>query len=335
MITRDKIAGAVYGLALGDALGRGTEFMKLKQIHKTYGKIGYMPMPFPALFTDDTQMTIAVARALEDSRSLTPRELVRTLTNEFIRWKAQDEPRAPGVTCMTAIGKLQQTRKHHMSWTYASVIASKGCGANMRVLPTAMIPNLDVALGSSQLQAALTHGHPVALAASELTALAIRWAAEGVDLIDLPGMLFQRASTQRNVYRRDWLGVLENRWGRQGEYVMPMAWERMQYVLTNVDMALQRSGEIKDVCAVLGEAWIAEEALATALYFAIKYQDDPTFAISMAARTNGDSDSIACITGAIIGAARGEGYWPQQWTRRMERRTDLEHSINYMWNQFI
>lgn len=334
MITRNKIAGAVYGLALGDALGRDTEFMKLKQIHKTYGKIGYMPLPFPALFTDDTQMTIAVARALADARSFTPRELVRTLTNEFLRWKTQDAPRAPGITCMSAISKLVQTRKHHMSWTYASIIKSKGCGANMRVLPTALIPDLDVALGASQLQAALTHGHPVALAASELTALAIRWAAEGVDLIELPGMLFQRAQTQRDVYRRDWLGVLENRWGHKGEYMMDWAWRAMMTKMTEVDVALQRSGEIKDVCAILGEAWIAEEALATALYFAIKYQDDPVYAISMAARTNGDSDSIACITGAIIGAARGEGYWPENWTRRIERRGDLEHSINYMWSQF-
>lgn len=338
MIARDKIAGAMYGLALGDALGRDTEFMKLPAIRKRYGAHGYMPLPHPALFTDDTQMSLAVSYALESARSLTPRELVRTLTNEFIHWKHHDEPRAPGVTCMQAIAALKHTRRKHLSWTYASVVSSKGCGANMRVLPTAFIPDINVAIGASQLQAALTHGHPVALAATELTALAMRWAAEGVDLIDLPGMLLQRAKSQAGVYRGDWLGPLENRWASvtgAGGSMMTWAWVQLEKIMTEVDVALQRSGQIKDVCAVLGGAWVAEEALACALYFAIKYADNPTLAISMASRTSGDSDSIACITGAIIGARYGQDVWPADWRARIERRSELEHSINYMWRQHV
>ena len=102
MITRDNIAGAVYGTALGDALGRDTEFMKLRQIHKRYGRTGVMRMPSPALFTDDTQMTIAVARALVSAELLHPHELARTLRVEFVRWARNDPPRAPGVTSGSA-----------------------------------------------------------------------------------------------------------------------------------------------------------------------------------------------------------------------------------------
>lgn len=333
MITRDKIAGAVYGLALGDALGRDTEFMKLKSIHKAYGSYGYMPLPFPALFTDDTQMSIAVARALADARHFAPKELVRTLTNEFLRWKSCDEPRAPGGTCMRGIAGLLAARKLHRSWIYASQVNSKGCGANMRVLPTALMVDFKTAMGASQLQAALTHGHPLALAATELTALAIRWAADGVIMDKLPGLLFNHAVAQEGIYRRDWLGALDHRWRISGEQAMRFAWQRMQFILTNVESALKRDS-IKDVCAVLGGAWVAEEALACALYFAVKYVADPTYGISMAARTDGDSDSIACIAGAILGAHSGEGAWPTEWTERIERRNDLEWSIKYMASQY-
>ena len=53
-----------------------------------------------------------------------------------------------------------------------TVADSKGCGANMRVTPLGLMPGLTDATraGASQLQAALTHGHSTALAASELTA---------------------------------------------------------------------------------------------------------------------------------------------------------------------
>lgn len=321
MITRDKIAGSLYGLALGDAVARPTEFMRLSEIYKTYGREGYMPLPLPALFTDDTQLTLAVARALDMARHVAPRELVRTFSNEFMRWRVQDPPRAPGVSCMTSIGRLAMARRRHESWTTAPVL-SKGCGANMRVAPTALLPSMDHAINLSQLQAALTHAHPVAIVATELTALAIRWAAEGADLVELPRMLLGRAYTQRNTYREEWLGRLQARWA-PGD--LRRAWDRMINVLLDVVGALENRPW--DVCRALGASWTADEALATALYHAITYRDDPVLAISMAARTSGDSDSIACITGAIVGAHAGQSAWPTPWCNRIERRRDIESAV--------
>jgi ADP-ribosylglycohydrolase len=335
MITHSKIAGAIYGLALGDTLGNDTEFMTLKTIRRKYGSTGYMPLPQPVLHTDDTQMTIAVGRALEQARYYAPNELIRTIGSEFIRWAAEDPVRAPGASCMMAIRNLKKARRDKKSWVSATTM-SKGCGANMRVAPAALLFKMEDALNISHLQAAMTHGHPLSLAATELTALAIRWAAEGVKLADLPRVMLSRSYVEENngTYRRGWLGNLDrNRWGIQGEYMMQTAWRKMSETTENVISVLDRRN-VRDVCRVLGGSWVADEAYATALYHAVRYADDPLYAISMAARTSGDSDSIACITGAIVGAAYGEECWPYPWRRQLERRYDLEATIDTVWDQY-
>lgn len=326
MIERTKIAGALYGVALGDALGRNTEFTyKVRDIWNRYGKKGYMPLPRPALFTDDTQMTLAVARALETAASLQPRALARTTRTEFIRWATVDERRAPGRTCMLAIARM---RRSNLRWQDATIVGSKGCGANMRVAPAAFIADFDTAIGYSQLQGALTHGHPTAIAASELTALAMRWAAQEVPLRELPRMLLQYAAARRNSYEAGWLGKLRTRqWYRHG-LDMRLGWVENEKALRAVQNALDTGYTPADPCDVGGEGWIAEEALATALYCAVRWGHDPLLAISTAARTRGDSDSLASIAGGIVGAYYGENTWPVDWCARIERRAEIERAID-------
>ena len=60
----EKAKGVIYGLAIGDALGWPTEFMSLDAIKTKYGERGIRDLPDPALSTDDTQMSIAIAEAL-------------------------------------------------------------------------------------------------------------------------------------------------------------------------------------------------------------------------------------------------------------------------------
>lgn len=327
MMYRDKIAGAFYGLAFGDALGAPTEFMGLKQIHRAYGKSGERRMPMPALFTDDTQMTIAVARALGMCESLHPHELAWHLRVEFVRWMKKDEPRAPGMTCMQAVRKLDR----RIRWQDATVAKSKGCGANMRVAPTAFLADESIALGASQLQAAMTHGHPTALAATELTALAIRWAAGADRLQELPGRLLNHVARQvnENRYNATWLGKLaQRRWTEYGWDADTMrGWLEAGAAVERAARYAAKPGMPDDVCAVVGDGWAADNALAAGLYYALRFWDNPVLAISEASRTSGDSDSIASITGAIVGAFHGEDAWPLHWRQVIERRDDIEMSI--------
>ena len=98
---------------------------------------------------------------------------------EFIAWnRSPENNRAPGNTCLRACDLLERTDR---PWQDASQIGSKGCGANMRVAPVGLVPGLsdEQRAGAAQLQSALTHGHPTALAASDLTAHAVRLLAQG------------------------------------------------------------------------------------------------------------------------------------------------------------
>jgi ADP-ribosylglycohydrolase len=59
-----KATGSLFGLAYGDAMGAPTEFLSVDEIVSRYGQARPGDLVGdPALITDDTQMTLAVARA--------------------------------------------------------------------------------------------------------------------------------------------------------------------------------------------------------------------------------------------------------------------------------
>ncbi|GAB3932144.1 ADP-ribosylglycohydrolase family protein [Micromonospora vulcania] len=317
-------AGCLFGLAYGDALGKPTEFLTVAEIRERYGPDGPRELTgVPALVTDDTQMTLAVGHALLGAREPSPEVVEPLLRARFLEWAASpDNNRAPGMTCLRACGDLSLG----VPWTQATVVGSKGCGANMRVAPVGLVPDydLDVLAGVAQLQAAMTHGHPTALAASELTAYAIRMLRDGAELAALPGLLRERCREQRAVYRPEWLDVL---WRQPGiatpaDYI-GRGWDECLAVLDRLDLALRTTDDGGDACRITGAGWIAEEALATGLFCAIRHADDPVSALARGAATSGDSDSIACLAGAFLGASLGMAAWPARWQGQIEYADQL------------
>jgi len=320
-----RATGSLFGLAYGDALGKPTEFLSVPEIVVRYGHRGPQDLDGePALVTDDTQMALAVAWALVDAqpsqgRPWSAATLEPPLRQRFLAWaRSPQNNRAPGQTCLRACAALEDGYR----WQRATVAGSKGCGANMRVTPVGLLPGIDddTLADLAQLQAGMTHGHPTALAAAELTAYAVKiLARDGVPLADLPSRLRARCVEQRLVYRDDWLGDL---WERPGattpdEYIA-RGWDECLAVLGRLDAALVAPDRGADPCDATGAGWVAEEALATGLLCALLFPDDPVDALGRAAMTSGDSDSIACLTGAFLGAAHGMDVWPDGWAERIE-----------------
>jgi ADP-ribosylglycohydrolase len=369
----DRMLGITYGLAYGDALGRPTEFITSKAL----AKFGTPFRPAVGLtnrargfVTDDTQMSLAVGRAALGTAE--PRYLTNRFIAEFIRWyddpKSRDGRRAPGSTCLSACAQL----KRGTPWLRATRTDSKGNGANMRVAPLALRtdwtwPQLSAA---AQLQAAITHGHATALAAADLTAVAVRMLLEGVAkpgpaLLD---HLLAYAHDQRSVYHGDHLGKLWEgssfntgpSWLSQlpASYSTGRLWEDdaswpigavvrkplkarrhrpapdspEEFIERGWDKVIDSLLAIydrprkpnQDPCDVAGEGWVAEEALMVALHTLLTFPDDPTSALRRAAFTNGDSDSIASITGALAGAAYGRRYFPHGWIENLEYRREID-----------
>jgi ADP-ribosylglycohydrolase len=309
----------MFGLAFGDALGGPTEFLTVAQIEGRYGLGGPRELEGdPVLVTDDTQMTLAVASALHEMPNPDSQALSESLRQAFVEWLISPENnRAPGNTCLDACAKLSKG----VPWQEASVAGSKGCGANMRVAPVGLVPgyDLETLAGVAQLQAGLTHGHPTALTASELTAYAVRALRDGAAFSDLPALLRSRCHEQRRVYRHEWLGPL---WKRSGldsptEFIQ-RGWDDCLVALDRLDAAVKLRDDNLDPCIRTGQGWIAEEALSTALLCTLRNIHDPVSGLARAANTSGDSDSIACLAGAFLGVAHGMSAWPISWVPRIE-----------------
>ncbi|MFI0152046.1 ADP-ribosylglycohydrolase family protein [Streptomyces lydicus] len=325
--TRSAATGALIGLALGDALGFPTEFQDVPSIVAGYGPWRQLALPDPALVTDDTQMTLALGRALRtaaQSGELTAGRLVPPAREEFVAWwRSPDNDRAPGATCLHACELLSD---RDLPWARASRTGSKGCGANMRVAPVGLVPGLtpQQRSGAAQLQSALTHGHPTALAAADLTAYAVRALADGARPGALPALLRAYAREQRTVYREDWLGDLwQHAQDPSATAFITRGWDDCLGVLDRLDAALAAPDPEADPCLATGAGWIAEEALATGLLCFLLFPDEPLTALRRAACTSGDSDSIACLTGAFAGAHLGPAAWPEEWAARIEYREEL------------
>jgi ADP-ribosylglycohydrolase len=327
-----KASGCLFGLAFGDALGKPTEFLTVAEIRDRYGSDGPRELVGdPALVTDDTQMALAVAWALHDAAGTDPDLLATLLRQRFLAWAASpDNNRAPGNTCLRACAELSRGGP----WQEASVAGSKGCGANMRVAPVGLVPgyDLDALAGVAQLQAGLTHGHATALAASELTAYAVRILRDGAGLKEVSGLLRERCHEQRTTYRQEWLGPL---WQRPGvdtpSQFISRGWDECLAALDRLDAAMAVPDDAGDPCLRTGADWVAEEAMATGLYCALRHAQDPVSGLARAAASSGDSDSIACLAGAFLGAAHGAPAWPASWMSRIEYADQLT-ALGQIWD---
>ena len=76
---------------------------------------------------------------------------------------------------------------------------------------------------------------------------------------------------------------------------------------------------------LLGEGWTGEEALAIALYCALKHFDSFEDAMIAAVNHGGDSDSTGAVTGNILGAAVGYEAIPQVYKDDLEMHDLILH----------
>lgn len=294
---RDSVGQAeaiLFGLALGDALGAPTEFIKLPEIKRQYS--GYIQdPPDPALYTDDTQMTLALTEGLLDAGLDTDLDAqMNAVGKRFMAWLDDvEDHRAPGMTCITAVENFARG----VGWREAGIVNSKGCGSAMRVATIGYLYQHDERRLREVAHASglITHGHPTAVAASIAAAYAVKLALDGVPTSQyLPRILpFVDGISEE-------FDAALYRVGHAG------AWSDEEAALDHI-----------------GQGWVGEEAVALALYCVIRFPDDYSACVRRGANSNGDSDSIACIAGGISGARLGLDAIPAAWRERCENRDYL------------
>jgi ADP-ribosyl-[dinitrogen reductase] hydrolase len=171
------------GLALGDALGATVEFMTQGEIRAAHGVHrelsggGWLHLKAGQV-TDDTEMSLAAARALVAAGGWS----VRAVADAFATWLT-GRPADVGSTCRAGI------RRYIIHGTLEGPPGDwdAGNGAAMRMLPVALLTLGDeAALGRLAVeQAHLTHHHPLSDAACVLVGRLVQLGCLGHPLSEL------------------------------------------------------------------------------------------------------------------------------------------------------
>lgn len=325
MKTIDRFRGSIVGLAVGDALGHPTEFISsVAGIRAKYGETGIRDFAsqgrHPAgTFTDDTQMTVSVLRALVRFGQSDLDALMTCLGQEFVAWsRHRDNNRAPGGTCLSGCRNFAAGR----AWKDAGVKESKGCGAAMRAAPIGLFCEDDAQLVRlAAAQSVLTHSHPTGIASSVAAAAAVAHVARGGTLTGLLDFVTRRVEQCDDALLLE-LGATKELVAKVGNREQLRLLERTREAL---------SKDTDDVCTLLGGAWVGEEAVATALWCVLKANGDFEEAIVRGATSSGDSDSIACIAGSIAGALQGYDAIPERFRLQVEKGPALDVLAQYLW----
>jgi ADP-ribosyl-[dinitrogen reductase] hydrolase len=321
-----RIRGCLLGGAIGDALGAPVEFMKLAEIRAKFGVDGIQSYAEAygvyAAITDDTQMTLFTAegiiRAYVRAREKGMCHPPSIVHNAYLRWaRTQGIPlkaevaeierwpdgwlvseaglqhrRAPGTTCVSALGDavlLGDVAKND----------SKGCGTVMRVAPVGLtsparggrgsFPAFEFAVDISKC----THGHPTGYLAggyfAHLIALLLGGRALRSAVVDALEPLRAHAGAD----------------------------ETIRAVQGAVKLFDSRVTATAEVVESLGGGWVAEEAVAIAVYCALAATSFE-HGIRLAANISGDSDSTASMTGQLLGVIGGDGVISESWLYNLE-----------------
>jgi ADP-ribosylglycohydrolase len=321
----DRARGCLLGGAIGDALGAPVEFLSLGQIRQRFGPAGVTGL-VPAYggigaITDDTQMTLFTAEGLLGARrrawnygisatetaifysylrwlatqgetaATTPLLQRRPLELRGLLWDSPElhQRRAPGTTCLDAL------RAGRMGSPEQPLNNSKGCGGIMRAAPAAW----DGGFRAGVALAALTHGHPTG------------YLAAGA-FVEILHRVLEDASLPAAID-----AALDALHGWEGG--ADQARETVAAITAARSAASDGAAPSPEAVERLGQGWVAEEALAIALYAALVTEDFRT-GVLLAVNHSGDSDSTGAIAGNLLGVLGGEAALPAEWVEPLEAR---------------
>lgn len=301
--TRDRFKNSLLCAAIGDALGAPVENMSHRGIIQEYGlvddyKKAHIGHPLyhlnPGQYTDDFQQMQLVAETIIEKRGFD----VETFAKKFARWgelniAEHDKPkywwRFPGSGAISAAKKLASG----ISWEESGT-NNPTCGASMRVAPVGLKYHYDPCeiTKYAQLCSRPSHANSQAIAAAVTVAHAVALAVNGDFSLSEVGQI------------ASWY---DKEIGEKIQIAMNEDKKSDERVLLEID-----------------NSWVAKETVPSALYCAAKHIDSPKDAILLAVNNGGDADSIACITGAIVGAANDELNVPESWLANLEDREKIE-----------
>jgi poly(ADP-ribose) glycohydrolase ARH3 len=279
---RDRAIGAMLGTFVGDALGMPYEGAFSFEIPRHPEMVD--ARRGRGTYTDDTEMTIALAESILAEAAIVPERLAE----HFLR--GCDPSRGYGAGTL-AVFRLW-SRGVSVGDAAGQVFdgeGSFGSGAAMRIAPVAVrrCDTLESLRRDAELSARVTHAHPIAIDGAVVQASAITAALRGEAIV---GAALEAASTEELRRGLDFVRRL-----RHGPAPSPT-----------------------EAARLLGNSSAAHKSVPLAIYSAAS-GDDFDSCVSYAVRCGGDADTIAAMAGAIAGARFGARNIPNRWLDALER----------------
>ena len=310
MLTRAR--GALYGLAIGDALGMPTQMLSRAEIVRRWGPLlpGFEPAPpghpiaggMPAgAVTDDTGQAILLARLLVKGRgTIDPHELAAALTE----WERAMAERG-------SLDLLGPSTKRAVAAILAGVPPEEAGatgttnGAAMRIAPVGIAvpvalndstPNLGLStlVDRTVMASCVTHNTGVALAGAAAVAAAVSAGVSGATIAEATALGIQAASS----------AARRGHWVAGADVAARIEWA------TSLVASHAQAEAAELIYTLVGTSLATQESVPAAFAVLAAVPADPWRACRMAASLGGDSDTIAAMTGAIAGACHGAGSFP-------------------------
>jgi ADP-ribosylglycohydrolase len=296
--TRDRAVGALTGLAVGDALGMPTQCLPREVVRRRSGILDdFHPGP------DDNE----ISRGVPAGRVTDDTDQAVILGGLFVAGHGHVDPHRFAEELLGWQRRMRAAGSHDLlgpSTIKALALAADGVppdrtgrsgdtnGAAMRIAPIGVgVPGDPLARLVDAVEEAgrVTHNTGIAIAGASAVAAAV---SSGIDGNPLGESLRRAVAAAR-------LG------GRRGHYVAGAdVADRIGWALTLVE-GRTASEAIDIVYRLVGSGVATQEAVPAALAFASLYPGDTWAAARHAASLGGDCDTIAAMTGAVVGAHAG------------------------------
>ena len=289
----DRYCGAVLGAAVGDALGAGYEFTNPHEDERIEMIGGGIFDWAPGEWTDDTQMSLAVLSALaEDDISILP------VAENFLEWYDSDPPDIGNQTrSVLSAAETPDALEATAVAFLDAVPEASGNGGLMRTSPAALISETDRGAISDYARkvSALTHPHKDSVNACILWSLAI-----------------QKAATwDANDKSFDWVDSLKDGF----DYIEEVERSRWE---SKIDEAVKNKPDTFNP-----NGWVVT-AFQAALSVIVNTEVSATAPSSHfretlinAVRIGDDTDTVASIAGAYLGARWGKSAIPKEWLQKI------------------
>ena len=329
----EKCTGAMLASAIGDALGWPNEpgASNTKKNTKVYNRFiewtrrsggRYWPhyeKILPGEYSDDTQMILAVAR------SIIAGNWESTLAFKEIPFWLKYE-RGGGSALKEAARLLKKNVLPWESKGNSKYFTAGGNGAAMRILPHVIHERSVNMLIIDVIKDSLyTHGHPRAILGASCYAYALYYLKNKETVLEY-GELARTVIdgvkdwSTLDILPMQWLTLAEKYSGFDylqvwSDTVSDMV-EKLEYISGSLNKGLLVNDE--DVLKYLEcfdkSNGAGDVAILSSLYLASKYANNPTLGIKIAANLpNADTDTIASMTGGLLGMLYGTTWIPVEW----------------------